>query len=46
MIEYTEQDIESWLVEYVNRNEDIEITLHQLSIDYREIEGIVGSCCH
>jgi hypothetical protein len=39
MIEYTKHDIESWLVEYVNRNEDIEITLQQLSIDYREIEG-------
>jgi hypothetical protein len=39
MVEYTKHDIESWLVEYVNRNEDIEITLQQLSIDYREIES-------
>jgi hypothetical protein len=34
-----QHDIESRLVEYVNINEDIEITLQQISIDYREIEG-------
>jgi hypothetical protein len=26
-------------VEYVNKNEDIEITLQQISIDYRELES-------
>jgi hypothetical protein len=36
MTEYMEQEIESWLLEYVNKNEDIEITLQQVSIDYRE----------
>ena len=35
MVEYTKQNIESWVFEYVNRNEDIKITLKQLSIDYR-----------
>ena len=39
MTQYTEQEIESWLVEYVNKNKDIEITLQQLSIDYREFES-------
>jgi hypothetical protein len=29
----------TWLVEYTNKNEDIENTLQNLSIDYREIEG-------
>jgi hypothetical protein len=39
MTEYTEHEVESWLVSYVNKNEDIEDTLHQLSIDLRELEG-------
>jgi hypothetical protein len=39
MTEYTEQEIESWFVEYMNKNEDIEITLQQLSIDLREFES-------
>jgi hypothetical protein len=37
MTEDTKQEIESWLLEYVNKNEDIEITLQQISIDYREL---------
>jgi hypothetical protein len=37
--EYTEQEIESWLVDYIHKNEDIEITLQQLSIEYRELES-------
>jgi hypothetical protein len=36
---YTEQEVESWLVNYVNKNEDIEDTLHQLSIDFRDLES-------
>jgi rubrerythrin len=36
MIEYTENDIDNWLVEYGNRNKDIETTLENISIDYRE----------
>ena len=35
MIEYTEYDIDNWLVEYANGNEDIESTLKNLSIDGR-----------
>ena len=39
VIEYTENDIDNWLVEYANRNEDIETTLQNISIDYREYEN-------
>jgi hypothetical protein len=39
MVEYTNDDIDSWFVEYTNRNEDIETTLQNLSIDSREIES-------
>jgi hypothetical protein len=39
MIEYTENDINNWLVEYANRNEDIETILQNLSIEYREYEN-------
>jgi hypothetical protein len=39
MIEYTKNDIDNWLVEYANRNEDIETTLKNISIDYREYEN-------
>ena len=38
MIEYTEQEVKSWLVRYVNKNEDIEDTLHQISIEFRDFE--------
>jgi hypothetical protein len=41
MTEYTENEIESWLVSYVNKNEDIEDTLHQLSFELRELEGTI-----
>jgi predicted nucleic acid-binding OB-fold protein len=33
MTEYTKQEIESWFVKYVNKNEDIDVRLKQLSID-------------
>jgi hypothetical protein len=39
MVEYTNDDIDSWFMEYTNRNEDIETTLQNLSIDFREIEN-------
>jgi hypothetical protein len=35
MIEYTKYEVESWLVNYVNKNEKIEDTLHQLSFEIR-----------
>jgi hypothetical protein len=38
-IEFSEEEIERWLVWYVNKNDDIEDTLHQLSIDLRELEN-------
>jgi hypothetical protein len=41
IIEYNENEIESWLVSYANKNEDIEDTLHQLSYELRELEGIL-----
>jgi hypothetical protein len=30
---YSKLEVESWLVSYVNKNEDIKDTLHQISID-------------
>jgi hypothetical protein len=39
LIEYSKLEVESWLVSYVNKNEDIEDTLHQLSIDFRDLES-------
>jgi hypothetical protein len=38
MVEFTHDDIDNWLVEYTNKNEEIENTLQHLSIDYREVE--------
>jgi hypothetical protein len=38
MIEFTHDDIDNWLVEYTNKNEDIENILQNLSVDLREIE--------
>jgi hypothetical protein len=34
LTEYSKFEVESWLVNYVNKNEDIEDTLHQISINY------------
>jgi hypothetical protein len=39
MVEYNNDDIDSWLVEYTNRGEDIDTTLQNLSINFREIEN-------
>jgi hypothetical protein len=36
--EYSEEEVEKWLIRYVNKNEDVEDTLHQLSFDIRDIE--------
>jgi hypothetical protein len=38
LTKYTEQEVESWLVIYVNKNEDIEDMLHQLSIGFRDLQ--------
>jgi hypothetical protein len=39
LTEYSKLEVESWLVSYVNKNEDIEDTLHQLSMDFRDMES-------
>jgi len=39
LIEYSEMEVEIWLVSYVNKNEDIEDTLHQLLFDFRDLES-------
>jgi len=39
LIEYSELEVESCLDSYVNKNEDIEATLHQLSMDFRDLES-------
>jgi len=39
MIKCREHEIESWLVNYVNKNEDIEDTLHQHLVDFRDYES-------
>jgi hypothetical protein len=38
MMEFTHDDIDSWLVEYTNKNEYFENILQSLSVDLREIE--------
>jgi hypothetical protein len=38
MIEFTHDKIDTWLVEYTNKNEDIENILQNLFVDLREIE--------
>jgi hypothetical protein len=38
MMEFTHDGIDSWLVEYINKNEDIENILQNLFVDLREIE--------
>jgi len=38
MVEFTRDDIDNWLVEYTNKNEEIENTLQHLSFDYKEVE--------
>jgi hypothetical protein len=38
-IEYSEEEVERWLIWYMNKNEDIEDTLHQLSLDLKELEN-------
>jgi hypothetical protein len=36
--EYSEEEVEKWLIRYVNKNEDVEDMLHQLNFDIRDIE--------
>jgi hypothetical protein len=39
LTEYSETEVENWLVCYVNKNDDIEDTLHQLSMDFKDLEN-------
>jgi hypothetical protein len=37
--EFSKEEVERWLVRYINKNDDIEDMLHQLSIDLIEMEN-------
>jgi hypothetical protein len=38
-IEFSEDKVERWMVRYINKNDEVDDTLHQLEIDMREFEG-------
>jgi hypothetical protein len=38
IIEYSEEEVEKWLIHYVNKNDEVEDMLHQLNFDIRDIE--------
>jgi hypothetical protein len=38
-LEYDEDDKENWLVDYSVKNQDIEESLHGISLDLRDLEG-------
>jgi hypothetical protein len=37
-IEFSEGEVERWLVQYINRNNEMDDTLHQSELDPREFE--------
>jgi uncharacterized protein YeeX (DUF496 family) len=39
ILEYSEDDVENWLVDYSIKNQDIEEALWNISIDIRDLEG-------
>jgi hypothetical protein len=39
ILEYSEDDVENWLVNYSMKNQDIEEALRNISIDLRDLEG-------
>jgi hypothetical protein len=39
ILEYSEDDVENWLVDYSIKNQDIEEALRNISIDLRDLEG-------
>ena len=39
ILEYDDDDIDNWLVEYFVKNQDIGEALHDISIDLRDLEG-------
>jgi hypothetical protein len=38
-IEFYEDEVERWLVRYINRNDEVDDTLHQSELDLREFES-------
>jgi hypothetical protein len=41
LTEYSETKVESWLVRCVNKNDDIEDTLNQISMDFKDFENSI-----
>jgi hypothetical protein len=39
ILEYNEDNIDNWLVDYSVKNQDIEEELHGISLDLRDLEG-------
>jgi hypothetical protein len=39
LTQYSETKVESWLVHYVNKNDDIEDTFHRLSMEFKDMEN-------
>jgi hypothetical protein len=39
IIEYNEEEIDNWLVDYSVKNQDIEEAIHGISHDLRDLEG-------
>jgi uncharacterized protein YeeX (DUF496 family) len=39
ILEYSEDEVENWLVDYSIKNKDIEEALRNISIDLRDLEG-------
>jgi hypothetical protein len=39
ILEYDEDDIDNWLVDYSVKNQDIEEALHGIPLDLRDLEG-------
>jgi hypothetical protein len=39
ILEYSEDDVENWLVDYSIKNQDIEVTLQNIYIDLRDLEA-------
>jgi hypothetical protein len=38
-IEFSEDEVETWLVRYINRNDEVDDTLYQPKLDLREFEN-------
>jgi hypothetical protein len=39
LIEFSEEEIERWLVRYINQNDEVDDTFHQLGTYLREMEN-------